>query len=351
MSDAAKKSKLFLWTVAVIALIALLWWVHAKVAFDWHTLALQLHAVSWKYALAAIALIYLSFVGRGVRWAILLGPHGKGKTAALIAPQFIGFSGVALVGRLADLARPYLIARKLKSPVASQLAVYSIERAFDLCAAAIIFSVTLAFAPKNMPHHAAFAKAGIVSFVATAGIAVFAIMLRVAGDTVARIVRSMLAPLSKDFAGKVADRILDFRDGLRTVSSAKTLIGSLIVSLAIWLCIAECYVLTAHAFVAEPTLATISFTAMMLVMATSMGGSLLQLPILGWFTQIALIAAAFHAFFGVPVETATACSALLLIDNTLCIVPAGLVAAQLSGTSLREAARATENAEAAALRE
>jgi len=351
MSESSRKPKLILWTIAVLILIALLWWAHEKVAFDWHTLGVQLRAVSWKYAVAAIACIYISFVFRAVRWRILLGEQGKGHTAELIAPQFIGFSGVALIGRLADLARPYLIARKLKLPVAGQLAVYSMERAFDLAAAAIIFSITLAFAPKDMPHHATFAKAGIVSFAATAAIAIFAIALRTAGEAVASIVRKLISPLSKDVAAKIAERILDFRDGLRTISSASSLLGALAISLVTWACIAGSYVFTAHAFVAEPTLATMSFTATMLIMATSMGGSLVQLPILGWFTQIALIAAAFHTFFSVPLEAATACSALLLIDNFLCVIPAGLIAAQLSGTSLREAARVTEASEAAALTE
>ena len=36
---------------------------------------------------------------------------------ALLGPQVIGFTGVALFGRLADLVRPYLIARRVKVTV------------------------------------------------------------------------------------------------------------------------------------------------------------------------------------------------------------------------------------------
>jgi len=65
----------------------------------------------------------------------------------------------------------------------------------------------------------------------------------------------------------------------------------------------------------------------------------LQLPILGWFTQIAINATALHAFFNVPLETATACSTVMLVLTMLVIIPAGLIAAKVEGTSLRDAVK------------
>ena len=84
-------------------------------------------------------------------------------------------------------------------------------------------------------------------------------------------------------------------------------------------------------------IASIFLTALLLL-ATSLGSSMLQLPILGWFTQIAVLAAALHGFFNVPLETATACGAVLLLVANLAVIPAGFLAAQLEGISLREAA-------------
>lgn len=341
-----KKPGFVLWVVVIALLAGLLWWLHGHVVFNWRELGRQLRGVSVGYAAAAIGLIYFSFWLRGVRWAILLAPVKKASAAELVPPQLIGFTAVALIGRIADLTRPYLIARKMKLPVASQLAIYSVERAFDLGAAAILFSVTLAFAPHDLPHHAAYMKAGTLALAATVGITAFAVALRLAGERVAGIVRRMLSPLSKSAAEKVAERVLDFREGLKTVSTLKEFFAALATSLVMWGAIAGCYLLTAHAFVNDPVLGHLSFTAMMLIFATSLGGSLLQLPVLGWFTQIALIAAAFHGFFGVRIETATACSALLLFDATLSIVPAGLIAARMQGTSLRAAVKESEAVEA-----
>jgi len=330
-----------LWLAVLLIAAVLGWWLHAHVAFDWHTLGQQLRSVSLVYVLAGVACIYFSFWLRAVRWAILLGPMltpgRRVSSSQLLASQLIGFSAVALIGRIADLARPYLIARRLRLPVASQLAIYSVERAFDLGAAAILFSVTLAFAPRNLAHHEAYVRAGAISLAATLGIALFAVALRLAGEAVARILHALLSPLSANLAANISARILDFREGLKTISSLKEFLAALATSLVMWAGIAIAYLLSARAFTAEPTLAQLSFTAIMLVLATSLGGSLLQLPVLGWFTQIGVNAFALHAFFNVPLETSTACATVMLFVATLDIIPAGLIAARIQGTSLRDA--------------
>ena len=79
---------------------------------------------------------------------VFLAPTKKVSAGSLLGSQFIGFTAVALFGRLADLTRPYLVARRMGLPLSSQMAVYTIERMFDLGAAAMIFSSALAFTPK-----------------------------------------------------------------------------------------------------------------------------------------------------------------------------------------------------------
>jgi hypothetical protein len=83
-------------------------------------------------------------------------------------------------------------------------------------------------------------------------------------------------------------------------------------------------------------------------MAASIGGSLLQLPIIGWFTQIAVTAAAMHEFYGAPIEAATACGALLLFVTFLSIIPAGLVFARIERVSLKSVADESQATQAAA---
>jgi glycosyltransferase 2 family protein len=326
--------------VALVLLVLIVWLSRSHASFDWRSLGHQLRSVSPVLILIAFACTYLGYVLRAWRWAVLLKPLHKTTTLQMVPAQFIGFTIVALFGRFADLGRPYLIARRLKTPVATQLAVYSIERAFDLASAAIIFSVTLAFAPRNMPHHEAFARAGAVSLAATLFLAVFALSLRFAGSFVARIVASLLRPMSENVSQSASARILEFSQGLHIVSTFGEFFSALAISVGMWLVIAFMYLEAVHAFRATPSLANLSFAGTMLLLATGLGGSLIQLPILGWFTQIAVLAAALHGFFNVPLETATACGVVLLFVANLAVIPGGFIAAHLEGISLREAATA-----------
>jgi hypothetical protein len=105
-----------------------------------------------------------------------------------------------------------------------------------------------------------------------------------------------------------------------------------------WGMIGMAYVQTAHAFVQTPELAELTFSRTMLLMAASIGGSALQPPIIGWFTQIAVTATAMHEFYGAPIETATACGAVLLLVTSLCIIPTGLVYSRVEHISLKKVA-------------
>ncbi|MFP5266690.1 MAG: lysylphosphatidylglycerol synthase transmembrane domain-containing protein [Acidobacteriota bacterium] len=328
---------------ALLVLLALCaWMARGHINFSWRSLLHQLRSVSLPLILLAFACTYFGYWLRAWRWRVLLSPLHKTSAKEMFAPQLIGFTIVGLFGRFADLGRPYLIARRLKTPVAMQLAVYSIERAFDLASAAMIFSITLALAPRNMPHHEAFARAGAVSLAATLFLAVFAISLRLAGRHVASLARRALRPVSESLAHTASERILEFSHGLRIVSTLSEFFAALTISLFMWLIIAVMYLCAAHSFRATPELAGLSFAATMLLLATSLGGSLLQLPILGWFTQIAVLAAALRGFFNVPLETATACGAVILAVANLAVIPAGLLAAQMQGISLSEARQSAE---------
>jgi hypothetical protein len=96
-----------------------------------------------------------------------------------------------------------------------------------------------------------------------------------------------------------------------------------------------------------PELAGVTFSRTMLLMAVSIGGSALQPPIIGWFTQIAITAAAMHSFYGAPIEAATACGAVLLVVTSLCIIPAGLIYSRVEHVSLKKVAQESEAAGAA----
>ncbi len=324
--------------VLVLAIAVVVFANRGRILFDWAMFWLQLRHIAWGHIAAGVGLIYMTFWLRSLRWSVFLSVNKKVSAFSLLGPQLIGFTAVALFGRLADVIRPALVARKVQLPVSSQIAVYTIERMFDLGAAAIIFSGALLFAPKDLPHHEIFVRTGVISLLGTAMIAVFAVVVRVAGGAVAGPVEAMLGGLSRGIAASVAEKIRGFRDGLNAVSSAQDFLVTAAISLAMWALIGLAYVETLHAFVDTPQLATVSFSRTMLLMGASIGASLLQFPILGWFTQIAATAVSMNAFYGAPIEAATACGALLLGVTFLSIIPMGLVFARLEHVSLKKVA-------------
>jgi hypothetical protein len=333
---------LWLVVVVVLAVVVALFW--NKVHFDWTMFWQQLRYVSVGHIVAGIALIYATYWLRAVRWAVFVSPTKKVSAGSLLGSQFIGFTAVALFGRLADLTRPYLVARRIGLSLSSQVAVYTIERMFDLGAAAVIFSCALAFTPKNLPHHDVFVRAGVLSLGATLAIAVFAGAVRVAGGAIAGFARATVGLLSKSAGENIATKIIGFRDGLNALSSARDFGIVVLLSLAMWGLIGSAYLQTAHAFAHTPELGGLTFSRTMLLMAVSIGGSLLQLPVIGWFTQIAVTAAAMHTFYGAPIEAATACGAMLLVVTFLCIIPTGFIYSQVEHVNLKRVAQESEAA-------
>jgi hypothetical protein len=333
-----------LWGALAGAIAVAVFIYRDRIHFDWHSFSEQLKGMHKGHAMASILLIYFTYWLRAIRWSVFMKPMKDVSVGSLVGPQFTGFTAVALFGRLADLSRPYLVARKHHVSLASQMAVYTLERMFDLGSAALIFSTALAFAPKNTPDYELFMKVGRVSLLVTAAIAIFAYVIRASGGAVAGFARTILRPLSAGIAESIADKIEGFRDGLSGLKTFRELSVITLISLTMWGMIACAYVQTAHAFVQTPQLANVTFSGAMLLMAASIGGSLLQLPIIGWFTQIAVTAAAMHAFYGAPIEAATACGAMLLAVTFLCIIPAGLLCARLDHVSLKKLAEESEEA-------
>ena len=91
------------------------------------------------------------------------------------------------------------------------------------------------------------------------------------------------------------------------------------------LLIALAYYVTCSAF---PDLPAITAPKCVLLMVSSGAASVIQLPVIGWFSQIGLVAMAISGILGAGPEVATACATTLLIATFLGVVPIGLVWAQ-----------------------
>jgi hypothetical protein len=333
-----KKKQLVVGLLVLAAIAALLLWGRDKMHFDFAVFASQLAQANWARIAIGVGCIYLAYLFRSVRWALLLRHNKKVPPFSLLGTQVIGFTAVALIGRVADPVRPYLVAKKTGLPLSQQIAVYIVERMFDLGSMALIFSMVLLTTHEALPHPELLAKVAKGGLIATAGMAAFTICVRLAGGLVAAFMEKSLSVFSHKLGQSVGSKIRTFRGGLDTLRSLTDFGAASALSLGMWILITLAYLETTLAFVASPQLAAMTLPRCLVLMASSMVASGFQLPILGWFTQIGIVAAAMSSFFGVAPEPAAACGATLLLVTFLSIVPVGLIWARFDHVSLRKLA-------------
>ncbi|MGP8174314.1 MAG: lysylphosphatidylglycerol synthase transmembrane domain-containing protein [Terracidiphilus sp.] len=331
--------------VLLVALVALGVYGQHKHPFHWHAFIEQFRLADWRRIGVAVGCIYLAYVFRSARWALLLKPNKKVPPLLLLGTQVIGFTAVALIGRIADLVRPYLVARKTGLPLSTQIAVYIVERLFDAGSMGLFFSSAMLLAPAGtLPHPELFRKFGYWGLAGTVLGALFLVAVRLAGGVVASFMEGAFGIVSRRLGHAVGGKIRGFRTGLNTLRTPADFAVTLLLSMAMWGLITMAYVEGTQAFFSGPQRASVTLGKCMVLMVGGGVASIVQLPVLGWFTQIAALEEILRNFFSLPPETATACAATLLLVTFLSIVPVGLVWAQLEHVSLRKVAVESEYA-------
>src|SRR5215469_6376900 len=190
-------------TVIVLAILSALVYLQVQHwrSFDWVRFR-QASQVNLLHIAAAVGLVYITYVMRAWRWKIFLEPVSETRTSRLISPTFVGFTGLALLGRPGELIRPYLIAKKENVPVSSQLGVWTVERIFDVGAFTVLMTVDV-FASSQLrthPYIGKFQEAAIVLCVLVALMAAIAFLIQRWGHTFASRLDRVISPISASFA-------------------------------------------------------------------------------------------------------------------------------------------------------
>src|ERR1700735_4279187 len=269
--------------VVLAVLIALFLWGRERFHFDFGVFRAQLAQADWKRIALAAGCIYLGYVFRSVRWALLMRHNKKVPLFSLLGTQLMGFTAVALIGRVADPVRPYLVARKTGEPLSSQIAVYIVERLLDAGSMALIFSIAMIWVPSEQILNAT-ARSGALAhlapshpflavFVARYGGllltllgTLFLFAVRLAGNGVAAFFERSLGLISKNLGRAAANKVRTFHAGLDTMRSGSDFASVTALSVTMWAIIAVAYFETCSAFVASPELASITPSQCVLLM-------------------------------------------------------------------------------------
>lgn len=318
--------------------------------FDWARFR-ETRPQKWPHLLHAIGLIYLAYVVRAIRWKIFLQPiRPQATSMSLVAPTVIGFTGLALLGRPGELIRPYLIARRQDLSFSSQLAVWAVERIFDIGAYTVLLVSAIFFAsgPRSLPLYSYFKRGGFLLSALVVGLVLAMMAVHWKGGSIADWIEQRFSHLAANLGHKIAARIREFRGGLDTIHGPISLAALIAVSLAMWFMIIVAYQEVAHSY-GVPVL-DIRRSQVLVLMGASMIGSMVQLPGIGGGSQLATIAA-LQRIFDVPKELAASCGIMLWLVTFMAIVPLGLLLAHRERLSLRKLSAETEQAEEGATAE
>lgn len=358
-----KKKQWIVGLVALLALGVLAFWARTHVQFNFHVFASQVAFANWWMIAFAVLCIYAGFVFRAFRWSALVRHTQHVPPLSLVGSQVIGFTAVALIGRVADPVRPYLVAKKTGLPLSTQIAVYIVERLLDAGSVALVFSIAMIWIPGdeilNATAHTgkliatlAIHHRSLALFVARFGTLVLTLLgtiflfaVRLAGGPVAAFFEHSFGMVSKNLGQSIAHKIRAFHSGLDTMRSFRDFAVVASLSLSMWMLISLAYFEGCRAFTASPELAGITVPKCVLLMVASGTASIVQLPVIGWFSQIGVVAVVLTAILGANVEAATACAATLLLVTFLGVVPVGLIWAQYENVSLRKVTAESEEAE------
>ena len=312
--------------------------------FDWARFR-ETRPQKWIHVLHGIALIYLAYVVRAIRWKIFLRPvRPQASSASLVAPTIIGFTGLALLGRPGELIRPYLIARRQNLSFSSQLAVWAVERIFDIGAFTMLLvsAIFVSAGPRSLPFYNRFREGGFLLVALVAAISLGAAAVHWQGEAIADWVERRFSHLAANLGHKIATRVREFRGGLNTIHNPLSLLALIGLSLVMWFMIIMAYQEVAHSY--GVAILDIRRSQVLVLMGASMIGSMVQLPGIGGGSQLATIAALQH-IFDVPPELAASCGIMLWLVTFVAIVPVGLLLSHQERLSLRKLSAETARAD------
>ena len=307
----------------------------------------------WVWLGLAAGAIYGSYAVRALRWKIFLDPiKPDASFGNLLSATVVGFGAMGILGRPAEIVRPYLIARKEQTPISSQLAIWVIERSFDM----LILLAGLVLALGQMPIVPGGSAEGWapglpgwwnpltrVVGLTIVGLLVLLIVLRGYYDELsARLVvglRVRLHPRAgghwAERLGRLADKLALFGEGLHSLRKGRSLALTVLLSIANWTLIAFCFHAVLVACVPQFDLGVIEG---IVFMGLVMVGSMFQLPGIGGGVQVAAVLV-LTELFGVPVEAASSTAVLIWFLSFIAVVlPAAVIMARegIRWTGLRE---------------
>jgi uncharacterized protein (TIRG00374 family) len=323
--------------------------------FHWRVVASSIRDARWELLLLSVAGVYACYAIRALRWMHFCRTLGPTRFSNVYGGTLMGFACVFLLGRAGEPIRPVIIAKKDSLSIPGMFGVYFLERIFDIGSAVVLAGYALVrfreadVAEAGHIHLLEEARsAGILLLLGLIAVILFLIYFRYHGA--GWLGRRLKEPRwHTGWRLKVAALLEGFSQGLQAIQTWGDL-GVLVFYTAIhWLLVALVYLWVSHAFGGQ--LAELNFSGAVLVLAFTLIGSSLQLPVAGGGAQVATFVV-FHQVLGVQEEPAVVAAVVLWLVTFASGCLVGLPLLFREGWTmgeLKRLAKSEEHAEEAAL--
>jgi uncharacterized protein (TIRG00374 family) len=204
--------------------------------------------------LYGVVITFLTYAVRAWRWQVLLAPLGATRYAVAFETTVIGFAANALIpGRVGEVLRPYLLARREGLNATSAFATIILERLLDLAAvlllfAAFVFTVRPGVLSGDPGQFAVVKFGGAVA--AASAVAGLIALFTLAGhpERLGRAALRVERLLPARLAGVLARFVETFAQGLAVLRHPSRLVTALVLSFPMWMSIAAGIWLSSRAF-------------------------------------------------------------------------------------------------------
>lgn len=314
---------------ATLAALALVLYRCRTAGFSGRAFLGSLRHVDWNWLALALILILGTYIGRALRWEVMLRPLAKNANFfRVLGATCIGFTAVVLFGRAGEPVRPFLIARSEGVSFSSQVAAWVVERILDILMILVIFGIALTQVShttiQSSPRIAVILRAGgaAAGLTGTLCLVLLAGLRQFRGGIQQRLLDA-LAFLPERTQERIAAFLSSFEEGMASTRSSFFTALLVLYSLLEWLVIVGCFYCVFRAF---PATARLGFADIIIVLGFVSFGSVVQIPGVGGGMQIVTVLV-LTEFYGVGLEAASSVALILWLISFFIIVPIGLALA------------------------
>jgi len=333
--------------VAVVVGVLAFYQVRNAAGFHWSDFFSTFVKVDWLWLSGAIVLILLTYVGRALRWEVMLRPlRPKPSLWNVTSATVIGFTALVLLGRAGEVVRPYLIAVKERVSFSSQMVAWLLERIFDLLLVLLIFGIALARVPTEPDRDATLQwilHTGGYFIVSMGALCILLLVVfRSFAWAAERRILGAVSFLPERFYGRIEKILKALVQGMECTRDPRFLVLLVFYTVVEWAIIVGAHYCI---FRALPATAPFGLNGVMIFIGFVAFGSVVQLPGIGGGVQAASVLV-LTAIFHISAGESWGIAMLIWLLSWVLVVPFGLAFAHHERISWKKISHITEDVEA-----